>query len=199
MGTILPVGYGQAVIRLRCSGAPKDAVITMGYNPTTLSPAADAEAIFGCFASSGSDHGPFNAGEMCPTFTFLGVSVTEMDDTGPLLGEYNETIVGTNSGTTVPINTAMLVNKVTSAGGRKNRGRFFCPVTNIPEANVSPLGVIDNAFVTAQQVLWTNAYDALIDADLPPVILHSEAGTPTAITGFVVQAVCATQRRRMRS
>lgn len=198
MGVIIPVGYGQAAIHFRCSGASKDSVITLGYNPTTLDPAEDAESIYSHLTSSSAGDPPYEAGNMSSSWTFKGVSCTEMDDTGPLLGEFFQSLVGTATLAVPPVNCTMLISKNSSVGGRKGRGRMFPPVCGIAESAVDPMGVITTLEVNAQQDAWDLVYDRMVADDLLPVILHSSAGTPAPITSFTVQSTIATQRRRLR-
>lgn len=199
MGVLIPVGYGQASIHWRCEGATSDSVCTFGFNPATLDPVTDAQAIYDALYSGSGDLYPCNAAAMSTDWTFLGVSVTEMDDTGPLIGEAFSSVVGTASVSPVPINSAVLIRKNTASGGRKNRGRMYIPPIRPTESNVDAMGNIESADVTAIQTRWDSFFTALNEvAELPMVILHSAADTPTVVTSLSVQSRLATQRRRMR-
>jgi hypothetical protein len=108
---------------------------------------------------------------------------------------------------TLPQNSAHLVRKNTTAGGRRNRGRFYLPGVN--EGGVNDVGVLDQSQITATNTALTNFLaECFIPAELfeGMVVLHSYlAGTPsgeqmapTPVASLVCQPVIATQRRRLR-
>ena len=121
------------------------------------------------------------------------------DPSEPVTIEWVETAPGGNAGAASPPNTAMLVKKGTSRGGRKGRGRMFVP--GLPADYVADTGflagvqgVLNDQFNTLMTGLKTD----LNDAEL--VLLHSEPGDgdPDVITSFTVDNMVATQRRRLR-
>jgi hypothetical protein len=163
---------------------------------TTTTPAEEAEAIRNELSAAGR---PYAASNMLTPWTFAGVSVTQILETGPSIGAFLSGITGTAATPSIPPNCAVLFRKTTAAGGRRNRGRFYAPPCNINEAAVSDAGVIDSSIAAAQQTKWDAALTALSTAGLTPVLFHSEGPfTPTPITGFVLQLLLATQRRRLR-
>lgn len=199
MGVLIPVGYGQCAIHWRCAGSTKDSISTFGYNPATIDPSASAAMLYASLADGTGDDFPCNAAAMSTDWTYLGVSCTEMDESGPIIGEMFDSIVGTASVLPVPINSAILIRKNTASGGRKNRGRFYIPPLRPDESGVDAMGNMDGDQVTAIQSRWDAAFSAIVDtSSLPMVILHSAAGTPTVVTSLSVQTRLATQRRRMR-
>lgn len=118
--------------------------------------------------------------------------------TGPE-GEATSGQVGGSPDDSNSPNAAMLVRKVTGSGGRANKGRFFCP--GLTEAMIDTGGVLDPDVFSALTTAWNAYYDALVLADLPPRVLHSAGSpvsTPTTVTGFQLQVLTATQRRRLR-
>ncbi len=107
----------------------------------------------------------------------------------------------------------MLIHKRTGMAGRRGRGRFFFPPSQLDEADISPAGFLSPAYVLSIDTNLLQAY-AIIDAYSPsagPVLLHGEpwvegsdppvfspAPDPTAITSFTLDTRVATQRRRLR-
>jgi len=119
--------------------------------------------------------------------------------------------VGGAALTCPPPNWAMLVQKKTGFGGRKNRGRMYMPWM-VTEGDIGENGHFGGATLTARQAVadaWladlnTSAPDAFMclanrEYDLPwdnPMrkLVHIEAGF--GITALTVQGFGATQRRR---
>jgi hypothetical protein len=143
--------------------------------------------------------GLFEVATMSNAFTYLGLTVTEMDATGPIVTE-NTTLagVGATSLEAVPVNCAVLVRKNTASGGRRNRGRLYMPPAWISEGNIGPSGTILSTFVTAVQVRANTTRARLVTSGQAPMVLHSDGAAGTLITNFSVDGRLATQRRRMR-
>lgn len=196
MGIVIPVGFGLAQLVFQRDGAPRESITTFGYDPPTLDPVAHADTINALVRGVGR---PITAAQMETGWSFVGVRCTEMDDVGPLQGEFLSLLAGTGAAGAMPPNCAVLIRKFTAAGGRRNRGRMFVPPVHPAETNVSPSGTIAGAQLTNLQTWWGNVLTQMGVAGLPVVLFHSEVPfTPTPVTSFVVQSVIATQRRRMR-
>lgn len=195
----IPVGSYENVLKFQRIGAPRLATWTLGTNSTagtTLDPNDHAAAVWDSFTNVG---GPYVTGAMIGNWQFIGVTTTLMDDTGPVVGEYNQTISGSAAGLGLVPNTALLIKKNTASGGRRNRGRMYVPPVWPPETKVDGNGVIDSGEVTTLQNQYNSAFADLVTNNCPPMLFHSEAPfTATAITGFTVQSLMATQRRRLR-
>lgn len=197
MGVLIPVGSGQATFVARAAGATKNSTWSLGYDsPTPGDPTADAEAIFEAISNGSTS--PYNAANIVTGWSFLGVDCTWMDDTGPLLGSFFQTVIGTNSTNPMPLNCAILCNKTTAVGGRKGRGRMFLPPTLGTELDVDGAGNIAPSAVAVYQSYITKFRVDLVAAGYTPLLLHSEPGAPTPINSFAIQGQIATQRRRMR-
>lgn len=124
--------------------------------------------------------------------------------TGTSSGDFTREIVpttpvtGSASGVAIPNNTAVLIAKITTSGGRRNRGRMFFP--GMPQGAALANGQI----VTGTRTLWQNAVDSWYEAEQTigwgfGVLLHQTGSPlPTTITNLVVRGQLATQRRRMR-
>lgn len=98
-----------------------------------------------------------------------------------------------------PQNAAILCRKLTAAGGRRGRGRFYVP--GIPRDKVNEIGTIDGTHLSnfnsaLDDIFSTLIAHAVVDA---LVLFHESAPhTPTAITDLVAVSPLATQRRRLR-
>lgn len=106
---------------------------------------------------------------------------------------------GTNTGTSLPQNCAMLVRKLTSTGGRRGRGRMFIPGINNDDVNTN--GDLASAYRTLAQTALDDFMSDLVGLAIVDelVLFHdSEPFTPSVITSLEVQPTLATQRRRMR-
>lgn len=121
-----------------------------------------------------------------------------MTSTGPITGSKLRNVTGTKSALTVPINSALLLQKTTARGGRMGRGRCFLPPIWTAEGNIDQSGVVTSFDLSGIQTLWDSALTALLASDCPPVLLHSDGSTPDPITSWTVNQTLATQRRRMR-
>lgn len=199
---IIPPGYLQARYILRLAGDPEDMITTLGHRtrPDTT-PNEQAENLFD-IASAASC--PFQAANMYPNWSFIGVDVYIGQDGGPeVIGSHRETITGSRAAADqLPNNCALLVQKRTELAGRRNRGRFFIPPAFLGEAGVNNNGVIATPTLAGYQTNFNAWMAALLTIEgdaYEPVILHSESpSTPTPVTSFVVQPVIATRRRRLR-
>lgn len=195
----VPVGYGQATIRIQLAGdlEPMSTGIGFGVPDVNSFTQVDADALAASLASPLK--AIMQAGyQVTNVNLFVGLTIGDISldsnvGNGP----------GTASGAPLPQNTSILVRKSGLLAGRKHRGRMYIP--GVREANVNEVGLIDSTERTRIQ----GHVDALFDALENPVggfnwlgayILHSygDATEPTAITAMQVDPVVATQRRRLR-
>lgn len=193
---IIPVGYAQANLRFTDDAAPNGSEITLGLD-------------LGDFAAgSPSDAANAVADAWTPTVhTILSneLVLSEVyvkfgpNDTGAS-GSTARAVAGGAAGSAVTPNTAILVHKTTTSGGRRGRGRFYVP--GMPEPEVGPHGFLTGGYVNSLQNEFDDFYAALTTAGLTPVVLHapgiSATPAPSEVVGFVVQGLAATQRDRMR-
>lgn len=196
MTLIIPPGYAQAAFRWRLTGDLEQMICTLGFNPLPTEDAPFlATALFAAATSSGS---AWAASNTCTGYAIQGVTVTKMEDDGPVVAEHNQVINGTATGATLPNNCAILVQKRTALGGRRHRGRMYVPPFNVGETSVNGLGGLPES-VAEIQTEYNNLMSAFVAIDLRPVILHSLSGVlPTPVQQFVVSDRIATQRRRLR-
>jgi hypothetical protein len=141
---------------------------------------------------------PSPVGLLSP-WTYVGTVATKTVAGEPQIGQSTLNYEGTGSAAGVQVNTAILIRKITGRGGRKQRGRFFYPPVDLEESIVDQAGRITTSEVVSYQSAWDDIHAAAVTNGFPPWLLHSDpADEPTPITGFQVQSLCATQRRRMR-
>lgn len=120
------------------------------------------------------------------------------NDTG-LSAEIGVSRPGTSSAQTVPPNVAALLQKSTSLGGRRGRGRSFLP--GIPEGQVQASGVLDGGFKDDLDDSLAVLLGDLLLGDIPMVLLHDDSTgllAPNQVTAMVCSSTVATQRRRLR-
>lgn len=102
--------------------------------------------------------------------------------------------VGTQTAGDISPQVAALVKHVTGVRGRSHRGRSYLPaVAETANSN----GTIVPGVVTELQTGWNNFLDAMTGADWAPVVASYLLATAEPITNYVVEALTATQRRRM--
>ena len=194
--TTIPVGYGQCRLIYNRIGGSRASVVTWGYDFPTADPAEHANDIYVIMTATAR---PCLAANMSSDWSFLGVQVTEMTDTGELGGSWMNTITGTGALPALPPNVSVLINKSTSSGGRRNRGRLFVPPVFPSEGNFDAGGRIAATPLGQLQTWWDGVYGDLNAAGLGMRILHQNPPfTPTVVTSLEVQALAATQRRRLR-
>jgi|ERR1041385_6252698 hypothetical protein len=105
-------------------------------------------------------------------------------------------VAGSLSSQPLPPQDCGLINKITAAGGRHGRGRMFFP--GMVEAQTDGGGLVRTADILTFNTHLSDFFDDLHSAHLDAILLHSDTTAPTAITGFVMQQLMATQRRRIR-
>lgn len=197
MGVQIPAGYAQLVYEFSLEGTTHRPTFTMGLNPDPGLSATDI-AQLGDDAITGTGSLMSSGAVVIDGWALVAVHATLMTESGPLLGDDTSGMVGTATASALPINCALLVSKNTSRGGRKGRGRFYCPPFTIAEGGVDPIGTIGGGDLSAFQAKC-DAFFALLDGvDSVPVLLHEDGSLPDQITSLSAQAIIATQRRRMR-
>lgn len=98
---------------------------------------------------------------------------------------------------------AYLINKRTSAAGRKFRGRLFLP--GAAESAVNEDGSVVAGVQADLNTAFANYLAQTVAAGMQPVLLHNVAaippvgeGGPTNITSFTTSPIVGIQRRRLR-
>lgn len=167
----------------------------------------------------------FTVGSAGPKYVGLGVAVNEAVDLADVSAAFHDLLDGrlfttylagcslvfttatvageypyipeTKNGNTEPPQVSLLVRKVTGNRGRRNRGRQYWPML-LGDESTAGTGEILPTARDGFQTGFDAFYSAMVELGLPPVILHNDGSTPTPLTGFLVEAKIATQRRRLR-
>lgn len=201
MGVVIPVGFAQVVAEITCVGKVSPLSITIGAEATGVISASEvAEAYYDAFTELGSLFDSNPSDTWSNLYTFVGVHVTKMQASGPVLADFGTPITGLGPIATVPINGAILARKSTERGGRKGRGRWFLPPVWVPEGSIDQVGGIAAPVLNLIQTRLQTFLSAASTSVALPVLLHQDELTPPdPITAITVQSLLATQRRRMRS
>lgn len=189
----MPVPAGYAEVRI----------------PASLNPAIYGVFTFGCFPVDADSDPTGFCEDVWDAFaaTLLGrsdnetlwgpVEATIGTPAGDLPASGTSQAVGPRSDEMEAPNVAILVQKRTPLGGRRNRGRFYLPFM-LSQDDLEENGIIGTVALTATQTECNDFLTALQTADIPMFLLHSDGGSPTVVTSLVVQQLAATQRRRLR-
>lgn len=192
---IIPPGFIGCRLPIRHSTVTRPAMITFGVdnNSGLTDPVLLADAISNCFNGALEMAAVIDNGCTCGP---LEVAIGQ-DGGDPILGVASFSFPGLRAASSVTPNVALLVRKRTALGGRKNRGRFFIP-WSVREDQVDEGGIIAAADVTTAQNAVTTTLSTLQTANLPMVILHqADSAVPPLVTSLTVDALVATQRRRL--
>lgn len=190
MGVSIPVGFGQISWNMGGIALPTRGTVTLGFENAGSLTAAAASAV--AIAAWYDNVRPVQVDDLsgCVALVKLGP-----DATGPQASSSSSGTGGLTGNGLLP-NTAILVQKVTALGGRRNRGRMYWP--GLREEDVDSSGNIDGATTTAWSGAMGDLFADLTAGGMPPVVLHSDGGAPTPITTFNVLSIAATQRNRLR-
>jgi hypothetical protein len=136
-----------------------------------------------------------NAYTWLPTKASLRLSA----DADPVLGVAGVNVNGTSAGETSPPNVAILVHKRTDFGGRRGQGRCYIPGGYLSDPSVGNTGAITTGALATLNTNINGFRTKIETAGGRLVLLHeSESILPRNIIGVDVDAVIATQRRRLR-
>lgn len=205
--TILTPGDTLVATYFNVVGSTKNFVITQGI---AASGGPSVSSVLAAWRTAVTSSGsPFAAANM-----YVGWSIAKMyalqNTGGTMTAATNLTpVVGTATGSVTPSpNVSVLVTKHTAFAGVRYRGKMSVPPCNIDESSVSQAGVIGSLIVSARQSEWDFAYTLLTVAGMNPYLFHapSKPGTvhPTTVpgrtpmTGWTVQPLVGTNRRRLR-
>lgn len=187
----IPANFAQVNLKFTGDSIPTGAQVTFGVAADVITdPELIAEEVVSLLGSTGA---------LAPLSQTLNLSTVLVkvgpDETGPS-AEIPTEIGGGTAGNVTPPNTSILVRKNTSLGGRHGQGRMFLP--GVIETVVGDGGVLDTTFRNGLQSDWNDFLAALLLSEITMCLLHSDETAPTVVTSLAVQAVAATQRRRLR-
>lgn len=181
--------WGELTFLFAGSSLPTGAACTLGVVAPEGSPQTYLESIIG------------GAGDLMNSTSSSACTLTQVNlkigpvATGPTFSRA-ASVQGGRSGSAVPPNSAVLVRKAVLGMSTRFAGRLFWPVPAEPD--VGGDGIIDPARVVAMQEEWTGFFDVLDGLGTLPVVYDRESSDPRSVSAFEVQAVVATQRRRLR-
>lgn len=191
---VIPEGFAQVNLMFVGTAAPTGAELTLGLeNATDLSALAIAEAVEDACTAS------LFVSQATNALALTNIHVKRGPNETGSTADLGVSFVGGNGGAAVPPNVSMLISKLTSAGGRSGRGRWFMP--GMSETKLDPSGNWDAVYVTDVTTDMGEFIASLVGDELNPVLLHgadSPVAIPTLITSMPAQAIAATQRRRLR-
>jgi len=198
MGVVIPETFYQAVFRWSLSGDPEEMVSTLGFDYTGAGTVEDvASDVYNMATATGSIT---ESAAILTDWTFVGTTVYLQGPAGLVVGIHNDPIGGVGGGAfSPPNNCAVLVQKRTAIAGQRHRGRFFLPPFTTVEGGITPTGTYTTTEYSAINARVQEFFVQCNSGDYTPVLLHSDGGTPTPITAYVLDTQIATQRRRMRS
>lgn len=198
---VIPVGYAQCAVHIRRGTDQQLMAVTFGVSWSAPNHDTIAQDVGLAWVAA------------IPN-TALGNQITTVEVVARVAEEGGDPTVqtaaigvtGTQSGFLYTSqNVSMLVKKLTNKGGRPNAGRMFVPL--LLESDVDMDGKIASSAMTQYQGWWTNFLNFLSGTlhgnSTPMVILHAlrKSGvlpSPTTVTALLVDALVATQRRRLR-
>lgn len=194
-----PAGYVEATYITQPLNGTRQSTFVIGWDVAAFLTKTPLQMANDCLNHIRAVGCPWASTVVNQDWITVGVRITKMLETGPLLGEVISPVTGTRAKSSLPPNTSVLVRKSTDAGGRRNRGRIFMPSTYLDETLVPNTGIIPNTeLLTLQSTInsWVIGADT---AGYKPVIYHTEAPyTPTPVRDMSAVSLLATQRRRMR-
>jgi hypothetical protein len=187
---IIPSGFAQCTMGFAGNGLANPAAVVFGIDQGGgANPDDVAEQVYDTWVAT-------ILNQQCDDITLVSCLVKfGPNDTGPS-AEFTGNDPGVLSASGAVSNTAYLVRKNTSLGGRKGRGRMYLP--GVVESTVGSDGAIDPTPLASLQLEVTGFGNVLTLGSLPMVLLHNDATAPTPVTSLVVQGRVATQRRRLR-
>lgn len=157
---------------------------------------------------------------LCNDYGLVSVSWVDLDSETGEVGSVAGTLLnplpqnGVVAGDPLPANVALLVNKLVVAQRNQRKGRtYVCALPESDSASTAP-----NTVTAARVAAWQGIFDGFrddVEQDSGPTLDYASdiavvhitdrdaegnpiSGVSTDITGFGVQSLLATQRRRLR-
>lgn len=189
--SFIPEGFGQGTWEFDIAGPGGPAMVVMGFED---SPGNNPDAIAATLGAAWTASGSLREGQDTSCILReVRVLIRRGGDLLPGVAAVNT--AGALSGDAAPPQVSFLFQKLTGIAGRNRRGRMYLPGSPDPEED----GVYPGATVTLMDGRAEDFRQQLITDGIPIHILHVDSeDTPTPVIEFRGQAVCATQRRRVR-
>lgn len=187
---IIPQGFAQVTAGFTGPGVPTGAACTFGI---LWGPPSDPQASLTSIHTLLQD---FHFATATESVLLSSVEIKAGPNaTGASIGASGATNGGQGNVNEQP-NTAWLLKKRTSLGGRQGQGRCFWP--GVPEGWAQNDGTITPSEVVDVQAAADTLLDGLLALAHPMYLLHSTATAPTEVIAFVVDARTSSQRNRLR-
>lgn len=188
----VPVGLAEVRIPIRRFADPGTyGVVTFGVRPAPgVSAGEIAELVWDAYRDTMHDRldNSFVAG---PVQVSLGTPSGDLSDEG------TSSLPGPRSDEVEAPAVAMLVQKRTGLGGRRNRGRNFWPFM-LGQSDLTEAGALLPIPLADSQTAAGSFLLALEAAGVPMVLLHRGSSDATDVIAYTVDPRAATQRRRQR-
>lgn len=192
---VIPIGYGNCI--WRWTGPTGDVSISCGYvqRDGLYTPTDSADALMETMRETGA---PGTAVNMLDAWVYRGTQVYEMRAGGLVGGEAPVSVAGTVVSAEAAVGWSVVASKSTGFLGRSRRGRCYFPPLSLANTDIKPNGTIDTAVALAIQDKVDVWFDAMVDTEYLPTLLHSNpAQDPDTITSFTVKEKLGFQRRRL--
>lgn len=196
MGVIIPADYGVLSFHTRTTGDPEDMIWTLGVGIASAAVRSDIPEMARVAWED----------RIAPLTSSVVTLVTVELKEGPSATGPTWVSAGTSAGTQPdplpPPNCAVLVQKRSTLGGRKGRGRAYLPgISSISDTLDSGgnfgTGAADEVSL-AMENLGEDLQTDTAAGPAIPVLLHSDATSPSTIVQYICSPKLATQRRRLR-
>lgn len=196
MGVVIPANYGVLSFHTLTTGDPEPMIWTLGVGIASANSVPDIPEV-------AYDSWVDNIAPLTSTVVTLDqVQLKEgPSSTGPTW-VFQSTAAGTQGDPLLPPNSAVLVQKRSTLGGRKGRGRAFLPGISVIADTLDSGGNFDSLVAGTIAAAVTQLADDLSTDTTAgpaiPVLLHSDSTAPSTIVTYTVPSKIATQRRRLR-
>jgi hypothetical protein len=202
MALVIPVGSGQVLHSLKLLGDPEPMAVTYGIR-------VEPDVGFDLNTMVAALKTAFDTTIKAQLSTAITHVQTELrfrldpEPAGLNVAVSSSNTTGSEAGATLPQNSAYLVHKRTTTGGKGGRGRLYFP--GVFEAAADTVGAV----TAAEQAEWNTALGnwrtaiAAVTAVEGMVLFHDSAGAhadepPYLVTSLTLDPIIATQRRRLR-
>jgi hypothetical protein len=190
---VIPDGYGESLWIFDNIGDPDPYLVTHGF---AYESPFDPDDWLSAMVTAWLDELRALTSD---TVTLRATKLVYNDGGTMIEAEHAAGVAGQNTNNVLPQNCALLVRKRTGLAGRKHKGRMYWP-SILSDDLVNPIGQIDTSTITTLQGHFDDVFTALNGVtNAFPALLHTDPlDTPNAVTGYTVDGVIATQRRRLR-
>lgn len=189
---IIPEDYGQVNFRWTWTATGQIAECALGIQlPVSLpDPASLATTIAGIYVSTNM------ATVQAAQVSLTNIHVKYGPNSTGASADHPTGVPGTLTGDTIPPNTALLIKKGTSFGGRHGKGRMYWP--GIQDGVVDSYGLVTTSALGTFQTKFDAFRAAFNAADIDWVVLHgSDTPVPYLVNSLVCRQKVGTQRRRL--